>query len=68
MRPEPEPLNLGPWHLDKFSLVLTASTGSGKTAAFYAPLLVMEHLLQNPVAGIPQPPPHPIALTCNINL
>ncbi|KAF8240252.1 hypothetical protein L208DRAFT_1234056 [Tricholoma matsutake] len=48
--------------LDKISLVLIASTGSGKTAAFYAPLLVMEHLLQNPVAGIPQPPSHPIAL------
>jgi hypothetical protein len=28
----------------------------------YVPLLVMEHLLQNPVAGIPQPPSHPIAL------
>ena len=48
--------------LDKISLVLIAPTGSGKTAAFYAPLLVMEHLLQNPVARIPKPPSHPIAL------
>ena len=48
--------------LDKISLVLIAPTGSGKTAAFYAPLLVMEHLLWNPVSGIPQPSSHPIAL------
>ncbi|KAF8234196.1 hypothetical protein L208DRAFT_1394372 [Tricholoma matsutake] len=47
-------LNLGLWI--KF-LSYLLSTGSGKTAAFYAPLLVMEHLLQNPVAGIPQLPP-----------
>ncbi|KAF8240405.1 hypothetical protein L208DRAFT_748634 [Tricholoma matsutake] len=48
--------------LDKISLVLITSTGSGKTAAFYALLLVMEHLLQNPVDGIPQPPSNPVAL------
>ncbi|KAF8227994.1 hypothetical protein L208DRAFT_1293989 [Tricholoma matsutake] len=48
--------------LDKISLILIAPTGSGKTTAFYAPLLVMEHLLGNPVAGIPQLPSHPIAL------
>jgi superfamily II DNA/RNA helicase len=48
--------------LDKISLILIAPTGSSKTTAFYAPLLVMEHLLGNPIAGIPQPPSHPIAL------
>jgi superfamily II DNA/RNA helicase len=41
---------------------IIAPTGSGKTTAFYAPLLAIEHLLWNPVAGIPQPPSHPIAL------
>ncbi|KAF8223738.1 hypothetical protein L208DRAFT_1411437 [Tricholoma matsutake] len=48
--------------IDKISLVLIAPTGSGKTTACHAPLLVMEHLLGNPVAGMPQPPSHPIAL------
>ncbi|KAF8233341.1 hypothetical protein L208DRAFT_1395771 [Tricholoma matsutake] len=48
--------------LDKISLVLIAPTGSGKTTAFYALLLVMEHLLGNPIAGILQPPSHLIAL------
>lgn len=48
--------------LQKISLVLIASTGSGKTAAFYAPILVMQHLLKNPVEGIPRPPENPVAL------
>ena len=48
--------------LEKIPVVLIAPTGGGKTAAFYGPILIYQHLLQNPVPGIPTPPPHPIAL------
>jgi ATP-dependent helicase YprA (DUF1998 family) len=48
--------------LQKISLMLIASTGSGKTATFYVPILVMQHLLKNLVEGIPWPPENPVAL------
>ncbi|KAG6818625.1 hypothetical protein H0H93_003378 [Arthromyces matolae] len=48
--------------LSKKSILLIAATGSGKTATFYGPILVMLHLLKSPVEGIPSPPSHPVAL------
>ncbi|KAF8056183.1 ATP-dependent DNA helicase RecQ [Lyophyllum atratum] len=48
--------------LEKVPVLLISSTGSGKTAAFYIPILIMRYLLQNPVDGIPKPPKHPVAL------
>ncbi|KAF8237593.1 hypothetical protein L208DRAFT_1042948, partial [Tricholoma matsutake] len=38
------------------------STGGGKTAAFYGPIQIYQHLLQTLVPGILTPPHHPIAL------
>jgi ATP-dependent helicase YprA (DUF1998 family) len=51
----PRDYQLNAWvqTLDNIPLILIASTGAGKTAAFYGPILVMQHLLTHPVEGIP---------------
>lgn len=60
----PRPHQVESWAhtLEKKSLMLIASTGSGKTAAFYGPIIIMHHLLKTPVPGIPTPPKKPMAL------
>ncbi|KAF9482610.1 hypothetical protein BDN70DRAFT_770432, partial [Pholiota conissans] len=42
--------------------LLIASTGWGKTAAFFGPILVLQHLLQHPNPAIPNVPTKPVAL------
>ncbi|RDB15447.1 Werner syndrome ATP-dependent helicase [Hypsizygus marmoreus] len=48
--------------LQKIPLLLIASTGWEKTAAFFGPLLVLQELLRNPRPGIPNPPKKPVGL------
>ncbi|KIL65291.1 hypothetical protein M378DRAFT_24106 [Amanita muscaria Koide BX008] len=48
--------------LEKSPVILIAPTGGGKTAAFFGPVLILQHLLQHRHPGIPQPPPRPTAL------
>ncbi|PPQ95546.1 hypothetical protein CVT26_008571 [Gymnopilus dilepis] len=48
--------------LQRIPTLLIASTGWGKTAAFFGPILVLQHLLSNPKPGIPKLPSKPVAL------
>ncbi|KAH6899407.1 ATP-dependent DNA helicase RecQ [Coprinopsis sp. MPI-PUGE-AT-0042] len=49
--------------LEKRPLVLIAATASGKTATFFTPLLVIQHLLKNPLPDVPlQLPKKPVVL------
>ncbi|KAF9528831.1 P-loop containing nucleoside triphosphate hydrolase protein [Crepidotus variabilis] len=43
-------------------VLLIASTGWGKTAAFFGPILVLQHLIRYPRLCGPSPPPTPVAL------
>lgn len=60
----PQPFQLGCWvqTLARKPVVLVASTGGRKTAAFFGPILIMQDLIRNPRPHIPQPPINPIAL------
>lgn len=42
--------------------ILIASTGWGKTTAFFVPILVLQHLSNHPKPRIPRPPSCPVAL------
>ncbi|KAF8187145.1 ATP-dependent DNA helicase RecQ [Pholiota molesta] len=42
--------------------ILIASTGWGKTAAFFGPILVLEHLRQHPRPGLPEIPSNPVVV------
>jgi hypothetical protein len=42
--------------------ILIALTGWDKTAAFFGPVLVLEHLIKHPKPGLPEIPSNPVAL------
>jgi len=48
--------------LEKIPTILVASTGWGKTSAFYGPLSVQQNLRQYPRPNVPQPPKKLVAL------
>ncbi|KAF5383193.1 hypothetical protein D9615_004911 [Tricholomella constricta] len=48
--------------LDKIAVLLIAHTGGGKTAAFWGPVLIMQHLLQFAIPGVPAPPSKPVGI------
>ncbi|KAF8716103.1 hypothetical protein AX14_012422 [Amanita brunnescens Koide BX004] len=58
------PFQLDCWvqTLARKPIVLIASTGGGKTAAFFGPIIIMQDLVRNPRHNIPPPPQNPIAL------
>ena len=58
------PFQLDCWvqTLARKPVVLIASTGGGKTAAFFGPIIIMQDLVRNPRHNIPPPPQNPIAL------
>ena len=60
----PRPAQLDCWSqsLAGWSTILIASTGWGKTTAFFVPILVLQHLINHPKPGIPRPPSSPVAL------
>lgn len=60
----PRPAQLDCWSqsLAGRPTILIASTGWGKTTAFFVPILVLQHLVNHPKPRIPRPPSSPVAL------
>ncbi|KAF8163197.1 P-loop containing nucleoside triphosphate hydrolase protein [Crassisporium funariophilum] len=48
--------------LQAIPTILIASTGWGKRAAFFGPILVLEHLVKHPKPGLPKIPSKPVVL------
>jgi superfamily II DNA/RNA helicase len=63
-RTGPRPAQLDCWShtLAGIPTILIASTGWGKTTAFFVPILVLQHLAKYPKPQIPKPPQRPVAL------
>lgn len=63
-RSGPRPAQLDCWShtLAGIPTILIASTGWGKTTAFFVPVLVLQHLLKHPKPQISRPSSHPVAL------
>ena len=49
-------------NLERIPTILIASTGWGKTAAFFGAVMVLQYLNHTPPLGVPKLPPKPIAL------
>ena len=49
-------------NLERIPTILIASTGWGKTAAFFGAVMVLQYLNHTRPQGVPKPPPKPVAL------
>jgi len=60
--PRDEQIECWSYALAGLPTVLIASTGWGKTSAFFVPILILRNLIQHPRRGVPKPPARPVAL------
>ena len=60
--PRDEQIECWSYALTGLPTMLIASTGWGKTSAFFVPILILRNLAQYPRRGISKPPAHPVAL------
>ncbi|KAG6887536.1 hypothetical protein C0992_011877 [Termitomyces sp. T32_za158] len=48
--------------LDKIPVLLVTHTGGGKTASFWGPICILQHLLKHPVPSMAKPPKSPVGI------